>query len=94
MLNMPPTDMSTYKGSAFFYKDPAMTFEKVLFLGKEFSMLLMDLLVFDLLDIAVGNSLVSALTTYLFSKLIEYVRFELGERNISNKTLVDRRFII
>ena len=94
MLNMPPTDMSAYKGSAFFYKDPAMSFEKVLFLGREFSMLLMDLLVFDLLDIAVGNSLVSALTTYLFSKAVEYVRFDLGERNIAEKTFVDRRFII
>lgn len=94
MLSMPPTDMSTYTGSTFFYKDPAMTFERTLFLGREFSLLLMDLLVFSLMDLAVGNSLVSALTTYLFSKLLSYIRYELGERNLALKTMVDRRFII
>ena len=94
MLSLPPTDMSTYTGSSFFYKDPAMSFERILFMGREFSLLLMDLLVFDLMDIAVGNSLVSALTTYLFSKCLEYVRFELGERNLALKTMVDRKFII
>ena len=94
VLNMPPTDMSAFSGSAFFYKDPAMTLETVLFMGKEFSMLLMDLLMFSLMDLAVGNSLVSALTTYLVSKAIAYVRYSLGESNISKKTMVDKRFII
>jgi len=26
MLSLPPTDMSTYTGSSFFYKDPVMSF--------------------------------------------------------------------
>lgn len=94
VLSMPPTEMGRYSGSAFFFKDPAMSFESVLFMGKEFSVILMDLLVFDLLDIAVGNSLVSALTTYLFSKAVSYLRYDLGETNIARRTMVDKRFII
>lgn len=94
VLSMPPTEMGAFDGSVFFYKDPAMGFENVLFMGKEFSLLLLDILVFALMDLTVGNSLVSALTTYLFNKAISYVRYSLGESNIAKKTMVDKRFII
>ena len=94
ILNMPPAEMGKLSGSAFFYKDPTISFEKVLFLGKEFSLMLMDLLIFDLMDIAVGNTLVSALTTYLFSKILVYIKYSLAENNISKKTMVDKRFLL
>ena len=94
VLNMPPAEMGGLTGSPFFYKDPAMGFEKVLFFGKDFSLLLMDVLMFDLLDIAVGNSLVSALATYLFSKAIAYIRYSMGETNIARKAMIDKSFII
>jgi meckelin len=94
VLNMPPAEMTNLTGPAFFYKDPAMSFEQVMFMGKEFSLLLMDLLVFDIMDIIAGNSLISALVTFIFSKMISYVRFILGENNISKKSMIDKKFLV
>ena len=93
-LNMPPTDMSLLEGSPFFYRDPAMNFESIFLMGREFSVLLMDLLVFALFDLTTENTLLAAFLTYIFSKLVTYARQKLGERNLSRKTLVDKRFLL
>lgn len=93
-LNMPPTPMELLEGSPFFYKDPSMNFESIFFMGKEFTILLMDVLVFNLLDFKYNNLFLAAFITYLFSKIISYLRQFLGEWNLSRKTLVDKRFLL
>ncbi|CAG9329728.1 unnamed protein product [Blepharisma stoltei] len=93
-LSMPPTDMASFVGMPFFYRDIAMGFENIFFMGREFSLLLLDILIFDLIDIAAQNIYIAALVTYVFSKIVVWFRQDLGERNLSRKTLVDRRFLI
>ncbi|CAG9313152.1 unnamed protein product [Blepharisma stoltei] len=93
-LNIPPTRMDTLEGSPFFYKDPGMNFESIFFMGKEFSILLMDVLVFNLIDFRHNNLYLAAFITYIFSKMVSYARASLGEYNLSRKTLVDKRFLI
>jgi len=64
---MPPTDMAILEGSPFFYKDPGMGFESIFLAGKEFNLLLMELLVFALFDLILGNHFVSAILTYVWT---------------------------
>lgn len=91
---MPPTDMSTFTGLPFFYRDIAMGFEHVFFMGQEFSLLLLDILIFDTIDLAAQNIFIAALVTFIFSKCVMWLRQKLGESNLSKKTLVDKRFLI
>lgn len=93
-LNMPPTNMAILEGSPFFYKDPGMNFERVFLMGREFNMLLMDLLVFAMLDYTAKNTFLAAFITYLWSKFVVWMRRKLGELNLSRKTLVDKRFLL
>lgn len=93
-LNMPPTNMAILEGSPFFYKDPGMNFERVFLMGKEFNLLLMDLLVFALIDYTAKNTFLAAFITYLWSKFGVWIRSKLGELNLSRKILVDKRFLI
>ena len=48
---MPPTNMENLEGAPFFYKDKALDVERIFFMGREFSLLLLDLLVFALFDL-------------------------------------------
>ena len=93
-LNMPPTDLAVLQGSPYFYRDPGMGFERIFLMGAEFSLLLTELLVFALLDYTVQNHYISALVTYVWSKLLQKLREKFGEWNLSRKTLVDARFLI
>jgi meckelin len=93
-LFMPPTDLANLEGSPFFYKDPGMCFERVFLMGREFDLLLMDLLVYAMFDLTTQNTLYSAFFTYLFNKVVVYCRAKFGEWNLSRKTLVDSRFLI
>ena len=93
-LHMPPTDLAIMEGSPFFYRDPDMHWEGVFMMGHEFTLLLMDLLVFAAMDLVWNQHLLSAFITYLWDKLMIYIRDWLGAKNLSRKTLVDQRFLI
>ena len=93
-LHMPPTDLAVLEGSPFFYRDPDMHWEGVFMMGHEFTLLLMDLLVFAAMDLAGNQHLLSAFITYLWDKIIIYFRNSLGAKNLSRKTLIDQRFLI
>jgi meckelin len=54
----------------------------------------MDLLVFAAMDLVWSQHLLSAFITYLWDKLMLYIRDWLGAKNLSRKTLVDQRFLI
>ena len=93
-LFMPPTDLSILQGSPFFYRDPGNSFENVFYSGKEFEILLFEMLIFVLLDLTVNNIFAAAIITYVISKFLQWVRGKTGERNIARKTLIDKRFLI
>ena len=45
-------------------------------------------------DVAFGNTVVSALVCYLVDRLLVAIRGHWGRINVSRKTLVDDRFLI
>lgn len=46
------------------------------------------------IDMSIQQFAISALITFLVHRFVAYVRATMGESNISNKTLVDRHFLI
>jgi len=68
-------------------------FGNVLFLGCEYDLLLFDILVYSLVDLA-QNTTISILVTFLVGKIVSIVRSWWGKKNLSRKTLVDSRFLI
>ena len=93
-LRMPPTDMSTFRSIPFFYKDPALSIDRVFLMGREFSLILMEILVFGVIDLGSGNAFIAAFVTFVWSTGLGMLRGMLGEANIAKKTLVDKRFLI
>lgn len=49
---------------------------------------------FSLFDRVTGNSIISIMITYIVEKLLKQLRDILSEKNLSNKTLIDERFLI
>lgn len=93
-LRMPPVDLSLLDGTPYFYRDPSIGFESSFLMGKEFSFLLMDIMLFELFEFTIGNTYVSVLLAYIISKLISYIRQVTGEWNLSRKSLVNQRFLL
>jgi meckelin len=91
---MPPADLSELQGSPFFYRDPGMKWENVFYSGQEFDVLLLEMLLFALFDLTIENMLVAMILTYTISVFLIWLRKKTGERNLSRKTLIDRRFLI
>ena len=79
---------------AIFYTDNGHSFDSVLLYGHEFSLTIFEVLVFAFTDLFMSDFLISALVTYLVTKLITIIRYNLGRRNLATKTLIDRRFLI
>ena len=49
---------------------------------------------FSLFDRVTENSIISIMITYIVEKLLKQLRDILSEKNLSNKTLIDERFLI
>ena len=79
---------------AVFYIDNGHSFDSVLLYGHEFSLTIFEVLVFCFTDLFTSDFLISALITYVITKLIAVVRYTLGKRNLATKTLIDKRFLI
>ena len=84
----PPID----KG--FFYKDDTKSFTSALLYGAEWSLLLFDILLFAVVDMAASNYILSAVITYFVDIIITTARDSLGKKNLARKTLVHERFLI
>eukprot|EP00743_Colponemidia_sp_Colp-15_P005392 GILK01005794.1.p1 GENE.GILK01005794.1~~GILK01005794.1.p1 ORF type:complete len:1050 (-),score=117.21 GILK01005794.1:142-2940(-) len=91
-LGMPP-DMQ-FRTEPLFYRDPHGTFVRTLLSGREYDLMLWDLLIFQMWLLITGNCPVAILLTYFADKLFVYARKVLGQRNLSRKTLVDECFLI
>lgn len=93
-FSMPPADLSLLDGTPYFYRDPGIGFETSFLMGKEFTFLLMDIMIFELFDYTISNTYVAVLLTYLIDKTIIYIRKKAGEWNLSRKTLVNSQFLL
>ena len=93
-FNYPPINLDTLEGSPIFLRDPDLGFQKIFFCGNEFSILLVNISIYEMWDIIFGNTLVAIIMSYITFEGILYLRNWFGERNISKKTLINSRFLI
>ena len=71
----------------------------MLFYGNELSLVIFEILCFLTFDLAfsgsfVGSYFISAAITFIIYRTLSLVRRSLGQRNLSQKTLIDDRFLI
>ena len=78
----------------FFYKDDTKSFTRALLYGAEWSLLLFDILLFAVIDMAASNYVLAAVITYFVDMIIITARDSLGKKNLARKTLVHERFLI
>ncbi|EGR34301.1 transmembrane protein isoform cra_b, putative [Ichthyophthirius multifiliis] len=93
LLKMPPTD-GIQQGLPFFYKDPDMEYKSIFYCGNEWNILLFEMITYLFYDYLTKSTLQAIFITYVFSKFFSFIRDYFGKRNISEKTMVDERFLI
>ncbi|GFR21022.1 hypothetical protein TNCT_281801, partial [Trichonephila clavata] len=77
----------------YFYNDDGRSFSSVLFYGNESILLLFDVLLFSVIDIASSDYVLSMILTFVVAKAIQGLRRSAGRRNLVRKALVDERFL-
>lgn len=65
-----------------------------LFYGNESHLLVFEILSFIVFDIAFNSYIVSAVITYFLSRLFRFIRNTLALRNLSTRTMIDKRFLV
>lgn len=93
MFTVPPVDMANYTGVPYFYRDPQYSFERIFLCGSEFTMLLSVLLFYAFVDLLSQNTFLSVFVSFVFDKLLVWLRSNGGSKNLSKKTLIDERFL-
>lgn len=97
VFHMPP-EMSLAGGAGgeqpVIFPDTRFSFGNNLFYGCEWQLIVWNTLVFATVDAAVQSFAVAAFVSWLLNFIITAARAELGEANLSRKSLVDRRFLI
>lgn len=87
--------MDKYFVVGLFYNDDSRTFTDILLYGQEWSLLILNLLWFLVIDwLSNWNIILAATATYFLNILIVMVRDTLGKKNIARKTMVDEKFLI
>lgn len=87
--------MDKYFVVGLFYSDDSRTFTDILLYGQEWSLLILNLLWFLVIDwLSNWNIILAATATYFLDILIVMVRDTLGKKNIARKTMVDEKFLI
>lgn len=81
-------------GQSIFYHDNGHSFDKVLFYGHEMTLLIFEILLFNIIDLIWQNFVLDGILTYIIIKLIIIIRNGAGRKNLAKKTLVDKRFLI
>jgi len=92
LFDMPPEMGIGQRGTMFFH-DFDFGFGRVLFYGIELELILFEASVFGALNMEFHNAALAGAVTYIFSRFVRYCRASWGETNISNKALVDDRFL-
>ncbi|XP_063169220.1 meckelin-like [Candoia aspera] len=76
------------------YNDDGPLFSRTLFYGHELLLLLFETLLFCAVDFGSQNFVLSTVVTFAVQKLVQMVRNTLGRRNLAEKTLVEKQFLI
>ncbi|KAM3828808.1 meckelin-like [Vipera latastei] len=76
------------------YNDDGALFSRTLFYGHELLLLLFETLLFCAVDLGAQNFVLSAVVTFAVQKLVQVARDTLGRRNLAEKTLVEKQFLI
>eukprot|EP00047_Mylnosiga_fluctuans_P017394 m.61020 g.61020 ORF g.61020 m.61020 type:complete len:932 (+) comp7058_c0_seq2:5448-8243(+) len=77
-----------------FYMDAAASVSSMLLLGQETALLLLDFLVFAVIDLLATNYVAGAAVAFALYLIYGTLRDNLGRRNLGRKTLIDERFLI
>ncbi|XP_033012828.1 meckelin-like [Lacerta agilis] len=83
-----PGDISTL------YNDDRALFSRTLFYNHELVLLLFEILVFSAVDLAAQDYVLSTIVTFVVQKFVKMLRNTLGRRNLAEKTLVEKLFLI
>lgn len=81
-------------GTSIFYNDNGHSFDQVLFYGHEMTLLVFEILLFNVVDLIWQNFVLDGVVTFLCVMLINIIRDGAGKKNLARKTLVDNRFLI
>uniref|UniRef100_A0A8C7VMU9 Transmembrane protein 67 n=1 Tax=Oncorhynchus mykiss TaxID=8022 RepID=A0A8C7VMU9_ONCMY len=79
---------------SIFYNDESHSFSDVLFYGNEATLLIFDTLFFCVVDLGAQSFILAGVLTYVQQMIFRLIRNGIGQRNLANKTLVDKRFLI
>ncbi|CDQ88111.1 unnamed protein product [Oncorhynchus mykiss] len=74
--------------------DESHSFSDVLFYGNEATLLIFDTLFFCVVDLGAQSFILAGVLTYVQQMIFRLIRNGIGQRNLANKTLVDKRFLI
>lgn len=89
-----PINPQTSQPDPVIFPDQSYAFGNNLFYGCEWQLVVWNTLVFATVDAAAQSFAVAAFVSWLLNFVVTYARAELGEANLSRKSLVDRRFLI
>ncbi|CAD8175227.1 unnamed protein product [Paramecium pentaurelia] len=78
----------------YFYKDPDFQYRRVFFSGYEMYFLVTDIIIFTFFVLVTQNVALSILLQYFCTKFFEWLKQEWQKTNISEKTKIDKRFLI
>jgi len=94
LLGVPPVDLASFEGSPLFFKDPGCGYSRIIFLGHEFTLIIFDITMYAMWDLIFSNTFVAIVFAYFTARLFYYFRAQMGEKNLSKKTMIDERFLI
>ncbi|XP_071443264.1 meckelin [Hetaerina americana] len=77
-----------------FYNDNGHSFDQVLLYGNEITLTTFNLLTFMFIDALFLDYTIAAISTIVIDKVIIWIRSTIGKKNISQKGLIDERFLI
>jgi len=93
-FGIPPVDYETFQGNPLFFRDPNYGFQNTFFYGNEFTLIIMDIIIYLMWDMILKNTMIALFLSYLVHKFISWLRVFFGERNIAQKALIDDAFLI
>merc|ERR1712146_732650 len=67
-------DKSHDQQTSDFYKDEALSFSRVLLMGREWDLLLFNIITYAIWDLATGDTFVAIIITYVFELAIRWTR--------------------
>jgi len=89
-----PPEIPPQTTKSLFVEDPSGRFRSVLLIGHELDFVLLHALTYGVFDMLFVNSFIAIFATYVVDIAITFLRHHLGLRNIAQKTLLDKRFLM